>query len=80
MSQSISRKFLGIFVIFGVFFVPLSNFYTFLEFFLALKINTKKTTLLDWVGPAARSNPPAPAPARLARPAKDHRCPTWLPA
>jgi hypothetical protein len=59
-------------VIFGVFFVPLKQFLQFLELFLALKINSKKTILSEWAEPAARPNPPAPASAP-ARPAKAHQ-------
>jgi hypothetical protein len=69
MSQSVSRNFPGIFVIFGVFFVPLKQFLQFMELFLALKINSKKNYSIG-LGRACGLTQPARAragPAGQAR-------------
>jgi hypothetical protein len=53
-------------VIFGVFFVPLKQFLAFVELFLALKINSKKTILPVWAEPVGPTLPigPASGPAK----------------
>jgi hypothetical protein len=68
MPKSSSGNFPRIFVIFGVLFVPLNNFYVFSGIVFALKIISKKKENLSYLsGPSPKARPISPSGPAAAR-------------